>query len=204
MDKLFAMPDTWTGGFYELSMEFSSPADMNAALQAIWARPELEGCYLSRTLEPCEQSRITPTVEALEAHGHLLGTATLPTGRKAACGVCQVKEDNGKTWLDFYLPLGSLAAVLNAGGFPFELHASSRSWREPLENWLANIGRDVFRKAPFLLGLVGFEVSGLTNVQEVQKAGIPGKRAAGYLYPLEGELRWHSTNAWEPKPLFAS
>lgn len=68
-------------------------------------------------------------------------------------------------WLDFYLPLGALTeSDSRVGGFPFgpDRGATSRSWREPLEEWLASIGTALYATVPFPYAVVGFEASGLS------------------------------------------
>jgi hypothetical protein len=204
MQPCFTSEGTWFGGFYELTMQFGLHADpaLEAALQAIWKRPELEGCYLSADVEPCHQQRIRPSLATLLSEGHLRGIASLPNGRRVACGSYVVREDSGDNWLGFYLPLGALQAAYPIGAYPFEDSQTSREWREPLENWMADIGRTVFGVAPFRIGLVGFEVSGFEAADHVTTSGIPAERGIGYLIPFAGKLEWYPTNQWQqPKPV---
>jgi len=205
MQPCFTAKDTWLGGFYELAMQYGPRADeaLNAGLQAIWKRPDLEGCYLLADVEPQHQQRVRPSSATLLSEGHLHGIATLPNGCQIACGTCMVREDGGDDWLDFYLPAGALQDAYPVGAYPFEESATSREWREPLENWLAGIGRSVFGEAPFRLGLVGFEVSGLERAEHLSTSGIPAVRGIGYLVPSAGRLEWYSTNQWhqQAKPV---
>jgi hypothetical protein len=198
MDRLFTDGETWLGGFYELALEFGpeSQESLQDALLAIWKTPGLDGCYLKADVEPADQARITPTIAALEAHGHLRGIATLPNRQQAACGTVLVREEQGPVWLVFYLPLGGLGAAYPVNGYPFDNTPASRTWREPLERWLADVGRAVFAHAPFRLGLIGMEVSGTLESREVSTTGIPRHRFISYLFPEPGGVSCYPTNQW--------
>jgi hypothetical protein len=201
MKNIFTPRDTWSGGFYELAMEFAPHSDktLEAALKTLWELPALQGCYMRPDLEPSSQPRVDPSLTTLLAGEHLRGIARLPNGTPVACGTYLVRGDNGPSWLGFYVPLGALATAYEVGGYPFEVGPAMQRWRQPLENWLAEIGKAVFVQAPFQLGLVGFEVSGTTtSAQEFGASGAPDPRPIGYLLPAEGKLTWYPTNQWQP------
>jgi hypothetical protein len=205
MQALFT-EQVWLGGFYELAMEYEpwSEASLDEALRALWHFPDLEGCYPRPDIEPSEQQQITPSAARLEANGHLRGIATLPDGKKVACGTYLVREDLGPAWLGLYLPMGALATAYDVGAFPFTYDGASRTWREPLESWLAIIGESVYSQIGFRLGLVGFEVSGTMSANDLVVSGIPEKRSIGYLYPADNHLSWYPTNQWHQTPQLAS
>jgi len=60
--SIFAYPDAWSGGYYELAMELGSRSDerLRSALATLWAYGGLDGCYLDSTLEPWQQRRVQP------------------------------------------------------------------------------------------------------------------------------------------------
>src|SRR5947208_2014639 len=207
MESLFTNKDTWHGGFYELSMEMGrlSEEKLEAALEAIWIFGDLRGCYLRSDIEPQFQPQVAPDIKTLRSHNHLRGIAKLPDGKLTACGTFLLQEEAGDNWLDFYLPMGALTMANDAvGAYPFDSNGISQTWREPLEIWLAKIGHSVFSKVPFLLGLVGFEVSGEVTADELKVTGVPAERCMGYLYPIDGKLTWFPTNQWQHLPQAAS
>lgn len=206
MGAIFTGAETWRGGFYELAPEYPSHVEelLDVALKAVWDAPGLEGCYLHAEIEPSEQDRVVPSLTLLVSVGHLRGIATLPNGKRVACGTFLVRKEGGSDWLGLYLPLGALAAAYDVKGYPFDNGASSQQWREPLANWLANIGRFVFSRAPFALGLVGFEVSGTVHAAELSLSEVENQRPIGYLYPTEDKLTWYPTNQWHQQPHLAS
>jgi hypothetical protein len=196
-DRPFTTNDAWFGGFYELALEVGPRSDdqLRAALTALWAHPDLDGCFLDRSREPDNQLSAQP--DRLEEGSHLLGIAHLPNGSRVACGSCLIREgDAGPDWLDFYLPMGSLGTAYPVGGFPFGTEADwPGSWRFEVEDWLAGVGLGVARSALFRLGLIGFEVSGQAYAADVAEHGIPAERFIGYLWPSSGSVMYHRRTA---------
>jgi hypothetical protein len=190
----FTDGEVWTGGFYELALEYDSGVTNGLVngLQQLWQLEGLEGCYLDRERDPSEQPRFE-FEPSLLASGHLLGVATLPGGSRIACGTCCVQEPAGSDWLVFYSPMSALGHAYPVGGFPFD-RANHESWRTSVDVWLADIGRRVFREAPFRIGLVGFETSGAINAADLVTAGIPDRRHFGLLVPSRDGLTWHRRN----------
>lgn len=180
--NLFTAEEVWTGGFYELAMEFDPDAEtLTHALTHLCSFDELDGCYLHRDVEPTEQPRHSFAPSLLK-HGHLLGVATIADGNRVACGTCTVREDDGPHWLDFYLPMSALGRVYPVGGFPID-QQDHEAWRHPLDDWLTELGRRMFERVPFRMGLIGFEVSGCCDAAEISTGGVPAKRYIDYLLP---------------------
>jgi hypothetical protein len=192
-EPLFTAPDAWAGGFYEIALEIGPRSDdrLRAALAALWAHPDLDGCYPDRGREPDRQPRVPPA--CLEGGSHLLGVARLPNGTRTACGTCLIREvGDGPDWLGFYLPLGSLGTAYPAGPFPFGSESDwSGPWRFEVEDWLAELGLCVARSASFRLGLIGFEVSGTRYAADIAAQGIPDERHIGYLWPSRGSVVYY-------------
>ncbi len=62
-----------------------------------------------------------------------------------------------------------------------------------MDDWLAGIGSKAFKSAPFSLGVVGFEVSGCTDISML--AGeLPQTRDIGYLLPQGDVLHYGAAN----------
>jgi hypothetical protein len=194
---LFTADSAWYGGFYELALEVGPRSDdrLRAALAAVWSHPDLDGCYTDRAREPADQPRFPP--DLLDEGSHLLGTARLPNGEQVACGTCLIREvDDGSDWLDFYLPLGSLGTAYPIRGFPFGSATDwPGPWRHEVEDWLAEVGLWVARSVSFQLGLIGFEVSGMTDAADIAAQGVPTERFVGYLWPSGQAVGYHRRNS---------
>ncbi len=59
------------------------------------------------------------------------------------------------------------------------------AWRLPIDEWLAGMGRRIYRSAAFDYGLIGFEVSG-----EDLPATDDHERYISCLVPVEGDVRY--------------
>ncbi len=105
-----------------------------------------------------------------------------------------VREDAGDDWLAVCLPLEALSRIeTRVRAFPFgdDGGAESLIWRRPCDDWLAQIGRAVYRGVGFELGAIGFEVSGIVDAESVAD-GVPDNRGYGVLQPTaeaRGRLR---------------
>jgi hypothetical protein len=185
--------ENWTGGFYELALQLGPRDDVRlaSALGSGWAAAAVDGCWEhgSRRAGRWSHRSVELGVAALERYGHLHGVVMLPTGERTSWGAVAIREEAGDDWLDFYLPLGALTnAVSTVGGYPFESETKSLGWRLPIDDWFVKIARSVFLVAPFRLGLVGFEVSGMADGNDLE---IPEERGMGYLVPNHGALTYH-------------
>lgn len=195
---MFTEPDTWNGGYFELTMEigFRDDERLRGGVVALWDHPALAGCYLDFTREPEQQSRLGPSSQPLETN--LYGIATTPTGREVACRSYTAinRFDEGADWLYLLIPLGSLGNVYPVGAYPFD-DGASRDWILPISEWLRQIGETVFESVPFRLGLVGWEIDYQLDSQKVQQEGVPDNRWIGYLWPDAQSLHWYPPNRLE-------
>jgi len=188
---VFSDEEVWTGGFYELALEYPSGTDdhLIQALTALWHRQDIAGCYLKQDLDPEDQPKLQfePSMLAL---GHLHGVTTLPGGMQVACGTCLVRDGGASDWLVLYFPMSALGTAFPVGGFPFDSE-DHEAWRAIVDTWLRDLGRNLFQTAPFRLGLVGFETSGVLRAAEIANSGLPQSRHAGLLVPTGDAVEWH-------------
>jgi hypothetical protein len=105
--------------------------------------------------------------------------------------VISVREDDGDDWLDLCLPLGALGRIeTRVGAFPFgdDGGPESMTWRRAFDDWLAEVGRAVYRRVTFKIAVIGFEVSGTVTAESLAE-GIPEDRGFAVLQP-EDQLRY--------------
>lgn len=186
----FRDQSNWGDG-YELGIEVGSAhdAELQTVLSALWSAAGVRGCFGQRDGEPDEQDEVPCTVASLAEYGHVLGQVLLPTGHLAVCGCTAVRGgDEGSDWLDFYVPTGALdkAGIVYSDGRP---HFRS----SVIDDWLAGIAMETFKEAPFILGVVGWMVSGLAD-SAMLADGLPKERGMGYLLPRGGVLRYGAAN----------
>ena len=149
MDKLFTDIDAWDGGEFGISM-FLGRVDSHYArefLSALWAWPHIEGCWLDKTKEPEEGSRLSPTDIDLDnpppPGGDLFGLVELPNGCLCPC-LSFVMDDNNGLSVVFGIPIGSLRRCRPVGAYPFD-DGSDLTWIGELSEWLADIGRGLYK-----------------------------------------------------------
>jgi len=136
------------------------------------------------------------SVSSLKEFGQLKGTVEIFAGSSVVCGCFVSQIDGEPDWLVFYLPLGALARVEPAiGGYPFGEAGgdSSLNWRRRLDNWLASVGINVFSSARFQAAMIGFEVYGEFEMDELKKMP-PNKRRVGYLLAADDQVRYEPAN----------
>ncbi|MFE3825778.1 hypothetical protein [Streptomyces sp. NPDC059092] len=187
----FRDPTNWSDSSYELGVEVGSTDDarVQAVLSALWSAADVRGCFAYDGREPHEQEPVPCTVASLAEYGHLRGQVRLPTGQLSVCGCVAIRGgDEGSDWVDFYVPLGVLdkADIPYGDGRPFFRSAV-------MDDWLAGIGAEAFGRAPFSLGVIGWNVSGCADSATL--AGrLPERRDIGYLLPRAGVLHYGAAN----------
>ncbi|MFF3448366.1 hypothetical protein ACFYXJ_14675 [Streptomyces sp. NPDC002667] len=187
----FRDESNWADSYYELGIEVGSTDDarLQRVLSALWSAADVLGCFGRRDHEPHEQAQVPCTVASLTEHGDLLGQVRLPNGQLVVCGCTVVRGgDDSSDWLDFYVPTGALekAGIVYWSDQPFFRSAV-------IDDWLAAIAMKTYQEAPFSLGVVGWTVSGCTDVSTMAGT-LPTERDIGYLLPNDGVLHYGAAN----------
>lgn len=214
----FTAPEAWSGeGNHTLSLRYpgTSTERLQAARDALWTFPGLEGCWRRNDREPSAASRITCTW-GLALGKPLFGIAHLPGTEGVACGAlahaprpahelhCPVCEAMGlppeepEGWLDLHLPLGGLALAFPIGRYPVA-DGTSLAWRDLVDEWLRALAAHVHRVAPFDLGILGWPC-GLPHPLPRRPEEIPEDRTVGYLLPAPDGLAWFPPDREAPVP----
>jgi len=197
MTSLFTSPDAWAGGVYEISMEYRLLGSAIAAFKELWACPSLEGCFDDREREPRDQKKLSP--DSVSPENKIYGVATLPNLKKVPCLSLLFDFNGASKWLQFFLPVSSLASAYLVGAFPFGDWSPDLKWQKEINAWLVDIGAHVFQKVPFEIALVGFEVELTDGSREkIQREGVPEERFDGLLLPGAAGLQFYP----QTTPLF--
>jgi hypothetical protein len=196
--SLFTPDEVWRGGHYELYLELSPPSAQEriSVLEAIWSHPALEGCHLDNSVESSQQPRVQAGEH--EDAARLYGIAQLPNQTRVACGTyafTSQEEDEPPQHhaVAMFIPMSALSAAYPVGPYPFGPMEKVFQWKSELDDWLAEIGEFVYERAPFALGLVGFEVNTMEaiSVESLVASGIPDQRFDGILWPRGTKLEWY-------------
>jgi hypothetical protein len=68
-------------------------------------------------------------------------------------------------------------------------------WAEPLDRWLATLGRHVFEVVPFEVALIGEEVGGQVTAAEIAENGVGALGTIAALWPENGHLTYYLSDA---------
>lgn len=191
-EPIFTLPDAWLGGFYTLAINLGERSDEHSrdALNALPSYPLLNGWYKDRSREPHEQPRVAQS-EAIESQ--YLGVLTPPNGNKLACGCFVFHMEYEPDWLEFFLPLGSIARFYATGSFPFGESAGYTDWQKEIDLALVEVARHLYRHIPFRAGLIDFEpdVSDLDELYWSSVADLPPEKPRyGLLWSGAAGLEW--------------
>ena len=195
-------------GAHSLSLRYlgAGTRRLEAARDALWSFPGLEGCWRRHDRPPAPASRIASTY-GLPVNRPLYGVARLPGSEGVPCAARGLPPDEGHDeycpccaamgrytteldgWLELALPFGALRQALPAiGRYPVD-DGQDRAWRDGLDAWLREVAAHVHRAAPFDLGLIGWSAMRLEPLPR-RPEQVPAEREEGYLVPGEDGLVW--------------
>ena len=168
----------------------------------MWKTAGIEGCFAG------DEPALVSLASLLQV-GRLHGSVLLPNGKPLDCFVTVTRLSDERLsgdelrayspdWLSLGLPVAALAEIdSRVGHFPFGFSGepeNSSEWTRPLDDWLANIGIQIYATAKFRLGLVGYDAV-MEDRSDHMKNGIPSARTYGYLWPDAGGIRYYRANA---------
>jgi len=188
MDSIFTAPDAWSGGAYELALQYGSRSlsITDAALRALWTAPNVGQCYLRKDVEPEEQH----AVELADFRGMietLYGACVLRNSIRVAAHSQVIPYDDGPFWVYFGFPMGSLGRAYPVGAYPFG-DGSSLAWRDHVDDWLRALASHVFYSVPFDCALIGHEPE--ESIADDLVSGVPERRWEGILLRRGTSLEW--------------
>jgi len=216
--KRFTDPAAWSGhGGHVLALRYrhSTPARLQAARDALWTFPGLEGCWRRNDREPTAASR-TASTYGLDPAKPLYGLAHLPGTDGVACASVAWMDDHGLDddcplcrelarqagapdgWLELSLPFGGLGLAYPIGAYPCT-DGSSLAWRDEVDAWLRALGEHVHRAAPFDMALVGWPDGALGPLPATAEE-VWEERSLGYLFPDPRGLAWFPPTMGAPIP----
>jgi hypothetical protein len=192
----------WTGGYYEAAMVIGNTtsnkadASLQAAIQRLWSDNSLRAYALQDPTHWSNSDSLELEDLALDEILRIYGVFNHGALGQLPFVTVVVREDapDGEDWLYAGVPLGG---VSQSDGYPFgdaEHTAASRSWREPLEQALANLALGVCDVVPIRIAAIGFEISG--NIERDPPPGTRDRRHEGYICREAAGYRYLPTTAW--------
>jgi len=204
----FASARAWeVPGAHSLCLRYlgAGTRRLEAARDALWSFPGLEGCWRRNDRAPTPASRIASTY-GLAVDRALYGVARIPGTPGVPCAARALPPDDGHAehcpccaamglytteldgWLELALPFGALRQALPIGRYPVD-DGQDLAWRDDLDRWLREVAAHVHRAAPFDLGLIGWSAARMVPLPR-RPEQVPAEREEGHLVPGEDGLVW--------------
>jgi hypothetical protein len=163
MNKLdYLRDENWSGGFYELAIEYYPKGNDSSLLRAmtvVWNKPSVVGPWKDR-----ETFMLQPSSIGKPYPNTLYGLLTLSNGHDAGCQMFTIREDaaTGSDWLILGIPMGMLERVFHIVYPPADVSPSpeNNAWMQELDRVLLELALTIYKTSPFNLAIIGHEVSG--------------------------------------------
>jgi hypothetical protein len=175
----------WHGGDYELALEVCNDPSVEAReyYDSLLAGLRVRGWSFVRDDWSKARGRLVPMDMRpgvfLYSCLELEGRGVVPLGVQCY----EVGDD--RAWLRVLLPLGGLGMVFPVGGLPFG-GRGDWDWMWELDEVLARVGRRVYERTRFLMGIIGHEVCGTLTADNVVGSTVAEGRSFGLLIPRGG------------------
>lgn len=161
-------PDNWCGGFYELSIEyhpFGNNTRVNEALTALCKSSYFNGMWEDKK-DYQKKSISLPINFEKDSVNQFYGTLSLSNASEdeLPCLVTVISVNGESDWLGISIPQAAFEKI-----FPYKypLTIELNPWLKKIDEIYARLAKTIYCNAPFDLALIGEEISGYTNQQEI-------------------------------------
>ncbi|HZG73679.1 MAG TPA: hypothetical protein VEY51_19235 [Chondromyces sp.] len=166
--KFYNDPDNWIGGYYELSIEyhpFSNNKRINKALAALYESNYFNGIWEDKKDYPKKTISLPINIEE-DSVNSFYGTLSLlnSTENELPCVISIIRLNNESDWLDIAIPQAAFERI-----FPYNypLTIELNPWLKKINEVYTQLAETIYRNSPFELAMIGEEISGYTNQEEI-------------------------------------
>lgn len=164
--KEFTNPDNWIGGFYELSIEFHPVGDNNRLNQALIALENIgffNGLWQERQDFQSDSISLPINIDD-DSVNQFYGTLNLSDGNTLPSLISVIRIEDESDWLDISIPQATLEQL-----YPYEypLTKELNPWLAKIDEIYIRIAETIYNNSPFELAMIGEEISGYTNQEEI-------------------------------------
>ncbi|UTI42237.1 hypothetical protein [Niallia sp. RD1] len=164
----FTNPDNWIGGFYELSIEFHPVGDNNRLNQALIALENIgffNGLWQERQDFLSDSISLPINIDD-DSVNQFYGTLNLTDGNTLPSLISVIRIEGESDWLDISIPQATLEQL-----YPYEypLTKELNPWLAKIDEIYIRIAETIYNNSPFELAMIGEEISGYTNQEEITK-----------------------------------
>ncbi len=169
MDKSFLLDqDIWSGGFYELSLEYNPSGNdkrILTALNTLCRFPDFKGLWNEK--EAYFDNTITlPTKIEEDSVTQFNGLLKISNECILGCLITLIRVEEESDWLTISIPMSMLEKFYPV---KYDLLEEHNPWKMNLDDLLISLAQRIYVHASFDLGMVGWEVSGYVNHSQITK-----------------------------------
>lgn len=181
----FTNPESWTGSFYELSIEFHKVGNnkrLNDALVALQNHNSFQGIWKEREMYQ-KQTLDLPIEIEVDSVTNYYGMLDVTKDISLPCQIILISTEGESDWLDIAIP-----SVVFEKTFALEypLIKELNPWIASIDETFIKLAEVIYAHSAFNLALIGEEVSGMISQQEITLERMDGLTT---ILPLELQKR---------------
>ncbi|MEI5906157.1 hypothetical protein WAK64_03610 [Bacillus spongiae] len=165
---IYNNPDNWIGEFYELSIEyhpFGNNKRVNEALLGLCKSDNFNGVWEDKK-DYQKKSIFLPINIEEDSVTQFYGTLSFSNSKdgELPCVITIIRVDGESDWLDIAIPQASYEEI-----FPckYPLTVELNPWLKEINTLYTQLAEIIYCNSPFDLAMIGEEVSGYTNQEEI-------------------------------------
>ncbi|MEH7351936.1 hypothetical protein [Gottfriedia acidiceleris] len=163
----FINKETWSGGYYELSIEYNPSVDdkrLNDALSALQMFKFFNGIWKEKVDYQNKSISLPILLEVRQSVEQFYGTLICKSGTTLPCMISIIRIEDESDWLDIGIPL---TALENLYKIEYPLDKEKNPWLKDIDVIFIAISELIYSKAPYNLAMIGEEVSGYINHDDI-------------------------------------
>lgn len=158
--------ENWNGGFYELSIEYHPFGDnqrINEALSALCKSNFFNGIWEDK--KDYQRNFISLPINIEEDSCHsFYGTLSLSNESRLPCMINVNRVKNESDWIDILIPQSAFQKIYP---YIYPITIELNPWLKEINEIYVQLAENIYNKSPFDLAMIGEEVSGHTNQEDI-------------------------------------
>lgn len=158
----------WSGGYYELSVEYHPVGNNSRVNKALTALCKME-CFWDIWADKKEEQKLLlclPITIEEDSVRQFYGALACPHSSQVElpCVITVCRVEGQSDWLDIAIPQAAFERVYQSK-YPLTLELNP--WLKQINELLVQVAETIYASAPFHLAMIGEEISGYTNGQQI-------------------------------------
>ena len=160
-------PDTWSGGYYEISLEYNSSDHdnhINKALKGLCKEGVFKGLWADKFDFQTAFVQL-PLLFKNDSVTQLYGVVSLSRNEQLhlPCSITIIRVDGDNDSIVISIPQGAFEQLFS---YQYPLTVEFNPWLKDINELFVQIAISIYEHSPFDLALIGEEISGYTNIEQ--------------------------------------